>query len=104
MGAPSDPAAAEAESDYLRRAHAQLSSSPAQALSLAEAHPLRYPAGKLSQERELIVVSALAALGRTAEAQARARVFFARYPGSAHRRRLQVLLPGLGEPEKNPPP
>lgn len=91
---------AEAEADYLRRAHAQISSSPAQALSLAEAHPLRYPDGKLGQEREMIVIGALAALGRTSEAESRARAFIARFPDSAHRRRLEVMVPSLAEPAR----
>lgn len=91
---PGSPAA-ESESDYLRRAHGQIGASPAQALTLAEAHPLRFPEGKLGQEREMIIVAALASLGRSAEAEARARAFLARFPGSAHRRRLEVLVPAL---------
>jgi hypothetical protein len=91
----------ESEADYLRRAHAQIGSAPGQALAMAEAYPQRYPGGKLGQEREMIAISALAALGRTAEARARAKVFLTLFPESAHRRRLEVLLPDLAGPEKN---
>ena len=95
---PAPPAAPESEVDYLRRAHAAVASSPAQALALAEAHAQRYPGGKLGQEREVIAIGALLSLGRKAEARARAAAFVRRFPDSAHRRRVEVLVPGLPAP------
>ena len=92
----------ETEADYLRRAQAQVSGSPSQALALAEAYPQKYPGGKLGQERELIAIEALSALGRTAEARARTRLFLTLFPDSAHRRRLEVLIPDLA-PSAKPP-
>lgn len=94
---------AETEADYLRRAQGQMSAAPAQALALAEAHPLRYPDGRLGQEREMIAIGALAGLGRSAEARARAEVFLALFPSSAHRRRLLVLVPAATAAEKPEP-
>lgn len=95
-------APAESESDYLHRAQDMIAASPAEALALAEAHPLRYPEGKLGQEREMIAIRALAGLGRKAEARARARVFVTLFPGSPYRGRIEALLPDLGATEKSP--
>ena len=67
---------------------------------MAEAYPQKYPGGKLGQERELIAIEALSALGRTAEARARAKLFLTLFPDSAHRRRLEVLIPDLVTPDK----
>ena len=44
------------------------------------------------QERELIAIEALSALGRTRAAKRRARRFVARYPDSSHARTLHGLL------------
>ena len=94
----------ESEADYLRRAHTQVAGSPLQALAMAEAFPQKYPDGKLGQERELIAIEALAGLGRTAEARACAKVFLTLFPESAHRRRLEVLIPDLAGSEKKQAP
>lgn len=97
------PAAdAETEADYLARATGQIQREPAEALALAEGHAARFPDGKLGQEREMIAISALAALGRKGEARARANLFLTLFPDSAHKPRLEELLPGLAE--KKPPP
>lgn len=101
---PQAPAAPESETDYLRRAHARMSASPGQALALAQAHAQKYPDGKLGQEREMIVIGALVALGRKAEARARASVFVGLFPDSAYRRRIEVLVPDLPAPEKKSEP
>jgi hypothetical protein len=45
-------------------------------------HAARFPAGKLTEEREAIAVQALVVLHRTEEARARAARFQQRYPGS----------------------
>jgi hypothetical protein len=52
-------------------------------------HERRYPNGLLVQEREVMAVRALALLGRSEEAHARADRFRSRFPSS-------LLLPALG--------
>ena len=49
--------------------------------SLTE-HQTRFPAGRLTEERELLYVQALAGSGDTAAAQARAKAFAERFPRS----------------------
>ena len=84
----------ETEVSYLRRARAALKSDPAQALELANGHPLRFPHGALDQEREVVAIDALVRLGRRGESRARADAFRARYPSSAHLTRLDALVGG----------
>ena len=82
----------DAEIALLGRAHQALSSNPARALSLTEQHRRDYPSGALGQESDVIAIEALVALGRTGEAEAAAARFRARYPSSAHLRRLDRLV------------
>jgi hypothetical protein len=49
----------------------------------------------LAQERDVLAIQALIALGRTDEARARRERFLAAYPGSAHKRRLDALFDPL---------
>jgi hypothetical protein len=88
--APSAPS--ESEVSLLSRAQEALSRDPARALDLVRDHERKFDAGLLVQEREVIAVEALARLGRTKEAEARAAAFHARFPRSAHGRRIDVLL------------
>jgi hypothetical protein len=92
-----DPAATEAEAEteaqLLQRAQQALPGDPAKALALAEAHLTRFRGGNLAQEREVIAVSALVALGKTSEARSRAARFVQSYPRSAHRPGIEALLP-----------
>lgn len=85
------------EISLLRDAQTALGSNPQQALTLCQQHATLYPAGALSQEREVIVIEALVRLGRTAEAKSRATAFIAAHPGSTHTRRLEVLT-GVSSP------
>lgn len=97
---PSDD---ESEASLLISAQAQLGSNPSGALALADRHRSLFPKGNMGQERELIAVSALAALGRMAEARSRAEALLVAHPQSAHRRRLSGMIPGLaGSSEKIP--
>ncbi|HEY6556848.1 MAG TPA: hypothetical protein VI072_06230 [Polyangiaceae bacterium] len=82
------PRAAD-ESTLLRQAQSQLKSNPARALALTQEHRRQFPNGALAQEREVIAIDALARLGQGSEAQKRARDFDERYPGSAHRRKVE---------------
>jgi hypothetical protein len=86
------PRTPEAEAALLGRAHQALAADPSRALALTEEHRRDYPAGLLGQESDLIAIEALAALGRTGEAQDRAARFRSRYPSSAHLRRIDRLL------------
>ncbi|MFT3776321.1 MAG: hypothetical protein QM820_64070 [Minicystis sp.] len=104
--APPAPAVEpESEVALLQRAQDALGGNPARALAITTDHAQRFPRGSLSQEREVIAVSALAALGRTGEARARAASFLARFPESAHRSRLLAIVPGLADAlQKNDDP
>src|SRR5262245_24230262 len=53
----------------LGRAQVALGSNPAQALELTNAHAARFSGGNLAQEREVIAMGALVALGRCSLAQ-----------------------------------
>jgi hypothetical protein len=94
-GSESDLPVAEPESAILQRAQDALRGSPARALALTDLHLARYPGGMLVQEREVLAISALLGMGRAAEARARATRFVTSFPASAHRRRLEVLIPDL---------
>ena len=83
----------EPEPAMLERAHdALVRGAPTRALALAQDHARAYPSGALAQEREVIAVQALLALGRTEAARARVQAFRARYPGSSHLARLDALV------------
>jgi hypothetical protein len=81
---------AESEAEFLERARGALGQSPAAALSLANQHRARFPAGVLAEEREVIAIEALKRLGRTAEAERRIEAFARRFPGSAYRKKLEA--------------
>ncbi|APR81244.1 Outer membrane protein, OmpA/MotB family protein [Minicystis rosea] len=99
LSASPPPPAAEGESEValLQRAQDALGKSAARALAVTMEHEQRFPRGSLSQEREVIAITALAALGRTGDARARAAAFLARFPESAHRSRLLSIVPSLAD-------
>jgi hypothetical protein len=76
----------------LRDARLALRQSPARALQLTDEHARLYPRGKLTQERELIAVSALVGLGRRTAALSRAANFERLYPSSPYRKQMGDLL------------
>jgi hypothetical protein len=99
LEAPSPAAAppvAESELALLDRARSRLPADPSDALRALDEHRARYPHGTFVQEREVLAIEALVQLGRRPEAEARAAAFAAQFPGSAHRRRIAVLLGGDG--------
>ena len=67
---------------HLAALRAQAASNPARALAMAEEGQRAFRGGVFSQEREAIAIGALAKLGRSAEARARAESFLARHPRS----------------------
>lgn len=88
LGAATPPS----EIELLRDARLALRGSPARALALTEEHARAYPQGKMTQERELIAVSALVALGRRTAALSRAASFERLYPTSPYRKQMGDLL------------
>jgi len=90
--APAVDAALPTELELLRGARLALKGSPAEALRLVEQHRASYPAGKLTQERELIAISALVALGRRTAALSRASSFEHAFPSSPYRKQIGELL------------
>ncbi len=86
-----ETADAETEVHLLQRAQTALGADPRAALALTGEHARRFPGGALVQERELIAVTALVALGRKPEAQSRATSLLERFPSSAYRGRLESL-------------
>lgn len=86
------PAAAASELELLRDARLAVHQAPARALQLTEEHARLYPRGLMTQERELIAISALVALGRRTAALSRAAAFERLYPTSPYRKQLGDLL------------
>ena len=83
------------ETALLDRGHQALrSQNAAAALAAAEEHARAYPRGTFAQEREVIAIEALVALGRRPEAAKRAARFRAAFPGSAHQARIDSLVGG----------
>ncbi len=81
------------EPALLARAHdALLRGAPDKALAIATEHATTYPRGALAQEREVIAIEALVALGRREEARRRSAAFATAYPNSSHRERLARLV------------
>jgi hypothetical protein len=85
--APADPA-----DDFGLVDRAQKAGSPARALELCNEHARKFPNGGFAQEREVIAIDALVKLGRRDDAEARAKRFAAKYPGSAQSRRIDAIL------------
>jgi len=80
------PPSLEIELSLLERAKSKLSENQPQAtLELLREHRARYPSSALQQEREALVIRALLAAGRRAEAKRRAQTFVRSYPSSALR-------------------
>lgn len=91
--APASSASRPTELALIQRAQAE-SKDPAGALLVLQKHARLYPGGVFAQEREVLAIGALIALGRRSEAEARAARMAELYPGSLHLRRVRVLLEG----------
>jgi hypothetical protein len=78
------------ESRMLTEARAELrSGDPRAAMSTLERLQARSPKGVLMQEREVLTIQVLAALGDTAAASRRAKEFLKAYPSSPHAPQLR---------------
>jgi hypothetical protein len=89
VGAPADDGE---ELRLLSRAHSALALDPAFALTLAHEHRRRFPSGSMDQEREVIAVSALMALGRVDDARQAADRFARDHAGSAYVARIRAIV------------
>jgi hypothetical protein len=91
---PSTPAVdPAAEAALVQSAEAALvGGDGANALALTREHATRFPAGAHAEERDRIAIEALVRLGRAGDAHAAAERFFARYPRSIYRARVEALL------------
>jgi hypothetical protein len=81
-----------AELHLLELAQRALRDDPARALAIAEQHRRRFAHGQFVQEREMLAIQALVALGRHDRAAARARAFARSYPDSSHLPHLRDLV------------
>jgi hypothetical protein len=79
------------EPQLIERARKALAGEPRRALSLAQEHQRRFPAGALSLEREVIVIEALSRAGQSSEARRLALSFESKYPKSIHLPRIRAL-------------
>ena len=62
------------------------------ALVFLMGHERRFPEGSFVEERELLVIEALIAQGKSAPARARGQAFLAKFPRSTHAPRVRALL------------
>jgi hypothetical protein len=76
----------------LGRIRAVVSSDPAAALVLVEEGNRRFAGGALGPEREVLAITALTHLGRSAEAKARGQRLLARVPDGPFAERIRALI------------
>lgn len=88
---PAQPSLAD-EARQINEARKALKSDPAKALALTEAAAKAFPQGAMVQEREGYAILALAALGRSDEARARADKYLARWPNGTLSKRVQAAV------------
>lgn len=84
-----------AELRLLAPARQLVAAQPARALELAKEHARAFPRGVFAEERQVLVVEALARTGERAQAQGEAREFTKRYPHSTY---LDRVAQALNEP------
>jgi outer membrane protein assembly factor BamD (BamD/ComL family) len=78
------------ESRLLTEARAQLrSGEPRAAMATLERLQTRFPKGVLLQEREVLTIQVLSALGDNASASRKAKAFLEAYPNSPHAPQLR---------------
>jgi len=81
--------ASASELKLLTHARRVVRSAPDRALALTREHAKHYPNGLFAEEREVVAIDALHALGQHAAAAKRAKRFARAYPMSVHRGRLE---------------
>lgn len=95
--APSASAAnaALSELQLIDQARAALRNSPTRALALANQHERQFPHGSMAEERDVITISALVAMGQTSRARTLATAFLRENAGSAYARRVEATLSSI---------
>lgn len=96
VAAPTPP---PSEVALLTEAQQLLATDPSASLAVVARHATIYAHGIHAQEREVLAIEALVRLGRSRDAEVRARTFFHDFPTSTHRRRIDVLLSGTASPK-----
>ena len=81
-----------AELALLEQARASYDSDPAQTLAVLNEHARRFPAGKLSLERELLALDALKRLGMVSSERARAESLLPQVRGTIYEQRVRSHL------------
>jgi hypothetical protein len=76
------------ELPLLQQARAALRREPAKALTLVRRHEQEFPHSRYAQEREVIRIEALRGLGKDDEADRLGEDFNRRFPGTAHKSKL----------------
>ena len=89
---PPPLSAVPVESDGALLMRATREHDPSASLALALEHRARFPSSNSSEDREALIVLDLARLDRTGEARAAADAFFARWPSSVDRSRIETAL------------
>jgi len=89
---PPPSSAAPVESDGALLMRATREHDPSASLALALEHRAHFPSSPSSEDREALIVLDLARLGRASEASAAADAFFARWPSSVDRSRIETAL------------
>lgn len=90
--ATEEPIAPASEIELIERAHRALSQAPPEARRWAAEHARLYPDGTFVQERETLIIEALAREGRVAEADDHAARFRIRFAGSTYLQRIDSVL------------
>ena len=93
--------AAPVPGNLLEHARRELPGDPARALDLALRHERLF--GGYVEDREDVILEALARLGRTAEGRVRAERFLHTFPDSTHRETIATLF-GFDHAPQNPSP
>jgi len=92
------------EVDLIERAHNALPGDPPRALAWLREHERRFPDGTFAQERDAIAIEALVGEGDLVGARARARLFLARFRGSAYAAHVESLVHANNSHNASPPP
>jgi hypothetical protein len=92
VDAPTSHRPALDEAEYIESVRRVIEVNPLRALRLTRAHSSRFSAPTLTEEAQALQVEALARLGRESDALRSAHVFFARYPETPYRRRIERVL------------
>ena len=100
--AAEEPIAKPSEIELIDRAHRALSQAPAETRRWAAEHARLYPDGTFVQERETLIIEALAREGRVAEAADLAARFRARFAGSTYLQRIDSVLRAAHDSERVP--